>query len=255
MTVDRSTPSSPHSPRPHLVCRGCGATVPARRAARLLRVFGPLEVGYDAEALGRVTREQIEAGPQNIWRYAAAAAGRPATRPRGVTLDPGLTPLVRADVLAARARHPRAAVGEGRLGQPDPLVQGPGRVGRADRGARRSASPGSPARRPATWPTRSPPHAARAGVPSIVFIPADLEPGKIVTTAVYGGDAGRDRGLLRRRQPAVLGADRDRRVRGHRVRQRQRPAVLRRGLQDPRGTRWPSSWAGGCPAQVVIPMA
>ena len=32
--------------------------------------FGPLEVGYDAEALGRVTREQIEAGPQNIWRYA-----------------------------------------------------------------------------------------------------------------------------------------------------------------------------------------
>ena len=31
-------------------------------------------------------------------------------------------------------------------------------------------------------------HAARAGVPSIVFIPGDLEPGKIVTTAVYGGD-------------------------------------------------------------------
>ena len=31
-------------------------------------------------------------------------------------------------------------------------------------------------------------HAARAGVPSIVFIPADLEPGKVVTTAVYGGD-------------------------------------------------------------------
>jgi threonine synthase len=31
-------------------------------------------------------------------------------------------------------------------------------------------------------------HAARAGVPSIVFIPSDLEQGKIVTTAVYGGD-------------------------------------------------------------------
>jgi threonine synthase len=31
-------------------------------------------------------------------------------------------------------------------------------------------------------------HAARAGVPSIVFIPSDLEPGKVVTTAVYGGD-------------------------------------------------------------------
>ena len=31
-------------------------------------------------------------------------------------------------------------------------------------------------------------HAARAGVPSIVFIPADLESGKVVMTAVYGGD-------------------------------------------------------------------
>ena len=31
-------------------------------------------------------------------------------------------------------------------------------------------------------------HAARAGVPSIVFIPGDLEQGKIITTAVYGGD-------------------------------------------------------------------
>src|SRR6185295_18908118 len=27
-----------------------------------------------------------------------------------------------------------------------------------------------------------------AGVPSIVFIPADLETGKVLTTAVYGGD-------------------------------------------------------------------
>ena len=47
-------------------------------------------------------------------------------------------------------------------------------------------------------------HAARAGVPSMVFIPADLEPGKVITTAVYGGDAGRHRGLVRRREPALL---------------------------------------------------
>jgi threonine synthase len=31
-------------------------------------------------------------------------------------------------------------------------------------------------------------HAARAGVPSVVFIPADLEPGKVLATAVYAGD-------------------------------------------------------------------
>ena len=31
-------------------------------------------------------------------------------------------------------------------------------------------------------------HAARAGVPSVVFIPSDLEQGKVITTAVYGGE-------------------------------------------------------------------
>src|SRR4029450_4343685 len=108
-------------------------------------------------------------------------------------------------------------------------------------------------------------HAARVGIPSFVFIPSDLEPGKVVQSAVYGQtlvavdgsyddvnrltrgaagagegarvrvlrpDAGRRRGLLRRRQPADQRARRDRRVRGHRVRQPERPAVLRRGLQD-----------------------
>src|ERR1700681_2224713 len=31
-------------------------------------------------------------------------------------------------------------------------------------------------------------HAARAGMRSYVFIPSDLEQGKVVTTAVYGGN-------------------------------------------------------------------
>jgi threonine synthase len=31
-------------------------------------------------------------------------------------------------------------------------------------------------------------HAARVGVPSMVFIPYDLEPGKVIMSAVYGGD-------------------------------------------------------------------
>ena len=41
-------------------------------------------------------------------------------------------------------------------------------------------------------------------MPSIVFVPADLEPAKIVQTAIYGGTLVGIEGLLRRRQPAVL---------------------------------------------------
>src|SRR6185295_3752955 len=87
------------SPARNLVCRGCGATFPLAAQHACYECFGPLEVGYDAEALGRVTREQIEAGPQNIWRYAPLlpVGTDPASR---VTLDTGLTPLVKADLLA-----------------------------------------------------------------------------------------------------------------------------------------------------------
>ena len=74
--------------------------------------------------------------------------------------------------------------------------------------------------------------AARAGIRSVVFIPADLEPQKILATAVYGGTRGHGRGQLRRREPARLRAGR--RARGLGVRQRQRAAVLRRGLEDHR---------------------
>ena len=95
--------------------------------------------------------------------------------------------------------------------------------------------------------------AARAGFRSFVFIPHDLEQGKVVMTAVYGGKlvgsegnyddvnrfcseiAGEERGLgLRQRQPAA----------------RTTPRAPRRSA-----TRSASSSAGGCPDQVVIPIA
>src|ERR687893_1406265 len=88
------------SPARCLVCRGCGAEYPLAAQHACFECFGPLEVAYDQAALARVTREQIEAGPQNIWRYAGLlpVGQDPADR---VSLDPGMTPLVRADRLAA----------------------------------------------------------------------------------------------------------------------------------------------------------
>ena len=53
-------------------------------------------------------------------------------------------------------------------------------------------------------------HAARIGMPSIVFVPSDLEPAKIVQTRDLRRHARRHRGLLRRRQPAVLASCRRR---------------------------------------------
>ena len=93
------------SPALDLVCRGCGARFPLAAQHACFECFGPLEVGYDAALLGRVTRDDIAAGPQSIWRYAGLlpVGQDPAAR---VTLDPGCTPLV-------RLRVSRGGAGEG----------------------------------------------------------------------------------------------------------------------------------------------
>lgn len=164
---------APVNPARALVCRGCGAQYPLIAQHACYECFGPLEVAYDQEALAKVTRADIEAGPQNIWRYAALlpAGQDPATR---VTLDPGLTPLVAAPHLAAElgitaplwvkddSANPTHSFKDRVVSVALTAARGLG----FNRFA--CASTGNLANSVAA-------HAARAGVPSIVFIPADLE--------------------------------------------------------------------------------
>ena len=174
------------SPARDLVCRGCGARFPLAAQHACFECFGPLEVGYDDEQLRAVTRERIQSGPQNTWRYAPLlpVGLDPASR---VTLDPGLTPLVRADALAAAVGinaplHVKDDSANPTHSFKDRVVSVALTAARALGFERYAcASTGNLANSVAA-------HAARAGVPSVVFIPADLEPGKIVTTAVYGRD-------------------------------------------------------------------
>ncbi len=183
--VSASTPITA-SPARGLSCRACGAEYPLIAQHACFECFGPLEVSYDQAALALVTREQIEAGPQNIWRYAGLlpVGLDPATR---VSLDPGLTPLVSAPALAAAVglRAPLYVKDD----SANPTHSFKDRVVSVALTAARGlgftryacASTGNLANSVAA-------HAARVGAPSIVFIPWDLESGKIVTTAVYGGD-------------------------------------------------------------------
>ncbi|MCP2325756.1 threonine synthase [Hamadaea flava] len=174
------------SPARNLVCRACGATYPLAAQHACFECFGPLEVAYDIEALKQVTREQIEAGPNNIWRYAGLLPAGQDEAAR-VTLNPGLTPLVRADLLAAELGITGGLWIKDDSANPthsfkDRVVSVALSAAKALGFQRYAcASTGNLANSVAA-------HAARAGVPSVVFVPHDLEPGKIVTTAVYGGD-------------------------------------------------------------------
>src|ERR671917_2024250 len=61
----------PPCPARGLVCRNCGATFGLIAEHACAQCFGPLEVDYDPEIMRAVSRDQIQAGPQNIWRYVA----------------------------------------------------------------------------------------------------------------------------------------------------------------------------------------
>jgi threonine synthase len=185
MTSIVDAPTHTDNAATHLVCRGCGAQYPLIAQHACYQCFGPLEVGYDPAILARITREQIEAGPNNIWRYAAflPTGQDPATR---VTVNPGCTPLVRADALAEAVGLRAPLWVKDDSGNPthsfkDRVVSVALTAAKGLGFTRFAcASTGNLANSVAA-------HAARAGVPSIVFIPGDLEPGKVLTTAVYGG--------------------------------------------------------------------
>jgi threonine synthase len=172
------------NPARGLVCRNCGATFGLIAEHACAECFGPLEVDYDPELMRAVTREQIEAGPHNIWRYVALlpVGHDPAAR---VTLDPGMTPLVRADRLAAELGLTGGLWVKDDSANPTHSFKD--RVVSLAATAAKSfgytkiacASTGNLANSVAA-------HAARMGLPSFVFVPSDLEPGKITQSAVYG---------------------------------------------------------------------
>ncbi|HEX6684314.1 MAG TPA: threonine synthase [Candidatus Limnocylindrales bacterium] len=185
MTLAVSSPLGLASPARGLECRGCGARFPLAAQHACFECFGPLEVWYDTGELRKVTREQIESGPKNIWRYAALLPAGQDEAQR-VTLNPGLTPLVKSPALAAELGIDAPVWVKDDSANPthsfkDRVVSVALTAAKALGFTRYAcASTGNLANSVAA-------HAARAGAPSVVFIPYDLEPGKVITTAVYGG--------------------------------------------------------------------
>jgi threonine synthase len=164
-----------------LKCRECGALTPFGPVYACMECFGPLEVAYDYPVLSHA---DIETGPPSLWRYAPLlpVPADIATRPG---LAHGFTRLVKADRLAA-------ALGMKTLWVKDdsgnPTHSFKDRVVAVALSAARElgfgtlgcASTGNLAGAVAAA-------AAAAGLRSCVFVPHDLEAGKTVTAAIYGG--------------------------------------------------------------------
>jgi threonine synthase len=168
-----------------LRCKECAETYPLEARYVCERCFGPLEVSYDFSELDAASaRRKIQAGSAGIWRYAdfLPFEGRPPAERS--SLEPGLTPLVRADRLAER-------LGIGELwiknDAANPTHSFKDRVVAVALAKARQlgfdtvacASTGNLANAVAA-------HAAAAGLRSYVFVPADLEEQKLLATGIYG---------------------------------------------------------------------
>jgi threonine synthase len=162
-----------------LSCRECGHQVDLGPQYACPECFGPLEVAYDFPA---VTREEIEAGPDNIWRYKALLPV-PTDIEESPNTEPGFTRLLRANNLGAKLGIDRLWVKDDST---NPTHSFKDRVVACALSAARELGATTFAC-PSTGNLANAVAAAgaRAGIRTVVFIPSDLERPKQINSAVY----------------------------------------------------------------------
>jgi threonine synthase len=163
-----------------LQCHLCQTRFPAEATYVCDKCLGPLEPVYDYDRI-RLTRDLIERRPKNLWRYRELLpiAGEPLTG-----FNSGFTPLVRCTRLAERLGLSELYIKDDSVNHPtlsykDRVVSvAATRAVELGFKVLACASTGNLANSVAA-------HAARLGLECCVFIPDNLEPGKIFGSAIY----------------------------------------------------------------------
>jgi len=166
-----------------LKCRECGREYPLEATHVCEFDFGPLEVAYDYERIKKsLSRATILSRNQTMWRYRELL---PVVFEPTVGSQVGFTPLVKADRLAKALGIREAWVKNDTVNYPtlsfkDRVVSvALSRARELGFDTVACASTGNLANSVAA-------NAAAAGLKAYVFIPSDLEQGKIVNSLIYG---------------------------------------------------------------------
>lgn len=163
-------------------CKECSREYPVGAFNVCDFCFGPLEVVYDYDAIAEVTsRERIMSGPNSLWRYADFL---PADYNPDVDINAGFTPLIRSKGLAEHLGLNELWIKNDSV---NPSYSFKDRVVAVATAKALElgfdtiacASTGNLACAVAA-------HAARGGLKAYVFIPSDLETGKVLGAAIYG---------------------------------------------------------------------
>ncbi|MFN3395976.1 MAG: threonine synthase [Thermodesulfovibrionales bacterium] len=165
-----------------LKCRECGREYPVEPIYVCEFCFGPLEVIYDYKSIKKsLTRKNIEKREKSLWRYKELL---PIDGEPQVGLKSGFTPLIKAERLAKELGVRDLYIKDDTVAHPT-LSFKDRVVAVALTKAKEfgfdtvaCASTGNLAHSVSA-------HGARAGFRRFVFIPATLEPSKIVASLVY----------------------------------------------------------------------
>ena len=167
----------------NLKCKECSTEYELGANFFCDQCFGPLEVRYDYSGLNpEETRRRIQAGSRGIWRYADFL---PFDGKAGDPLEPGMTPLIKADRLSERLGTGAEIYVKNDAANPthsfkDRVVAVA--IAKAKELGFKTvacASTGNLANAVAA-------HAAAAGLDSYVFVPSNLEEQKLLATDIYG---------------------------------------------------------------------
>ena len=168
-----------------LKCRECGREYPLTATHVCEFDFGPLEVVYDYERIKKsLSRAAISERPHTMWRYRELL---PVANEPTVGRQVGFTPLVKADRLAKALGVREVWVKNDTVNYPslsfkDRVVSvALSRARELGFNTVACASTGNLANSVAA-------NAASAGLRAYVFIPADLEQGKILNSLIYGAN-------------------------------------------------------------------
>ncbi len=167
----------------NLKCKECEAEYELGAHFFCAQCFGPLEVRYDFSGMDpEGAKRRIQTGSNGIWRYSDFL---PFEGKASDPLEPGMTPLIKADRLAERLGTEAEIWIKNDAANPthsfkDRVVAVA--IAKAKELGFETvacASTGNLANAVAA-------HASAAGLDSYVFVPADLEEQKLIATDIYG---------------------------------------------------------------------
>ncbi|HVA78865.1 MAG TPA: threonine synthase [Candidatus Binataceae bacterium] len=167
----------------NLKCKECGQEYPVAPLHVCETCFGPLEVTYDyAKIRASISRAKIEARPHNLWRYRELL---PVDSEPHIGPHSGFTPLVRCNRLGAELGLHHLYVKDDTVNHPtlsykDRVVAVA--ITKAIEFGFTTVSCASTG----NLATAVAAHAARAGLKCFIFMPENVESGKIVGSTIYG---------------------------------------------------------------------